>query len=693
MDVTVGKRLGPYEIVSRIGAGGMGEVFKASDTRLDRSVAIKVLSASFAGNEDLRARFDREARTISQLNHPNICTLYDIGHENGTDYLVMELLEGETLSDRLAKGPLSLGEVLRYGAQIADALALAHRQGVMHRDLKPANVMLTKSGAKLLDFGLAKSLTAVKSGSTPDDATHHKPLTQEGTILGTFQYMAPEQLAGDEADARTDIFALGAVLYEMATGQRAFDGKTRTSLIAQIVAGTPRPLRELQPLTPPAFEHTVEKCLAKEPEERWQSAQDVASELRWMSTLTSPSAATSVSIARPGRRRLAAAVAIAGIVTTVALALVAGYLAKRLVAAERLMRVDIIGEETPAEVIYGAAMISPDGKRIVMVVKSKNGQSLAVRDLSTGETKALAGTNSALFPFWSPDSETVGFFANGKLQTVPALGGAIQTLCDAPEGRGGSWGSRGEIVFTPNIREPIFKVSENGGQPVRVTDNQGTATHRNPSFLPDGKTFLHVVRDDPRKPNGVFAASMDGGASRRVLESSSNAHYSDGYLLFMKSGTLVAQRFDIKSLTLSGSIIPLAETVEFYEPRDVGNFSVSSNGVLLYRQAVETSTQLAWFSSDGRKLGPAGALIRSYLGRCTGRGWTKAGRDPRRVNWPRCVAVSTRPTRHLPHHLRKFSARQRRILSRRCKTGGGSVRLQQAGAALDPGPERPHPKS
>src|SRR5438270_715685 len=299
MQVTSGTRLGPYEIVSPIGAGGMGEVYRARDTRLDRSVAVKVLPTEFAQNAQLRARFEREAKTISQLTHPHICTLYDVGNENGVEYLVMELLDGDTLGDRIARGPVPMRDVLRYGREIAAAPDRAHRAGVVHRDLKPGNVMITKSGAKLLDFGLAKGGSIEIS---PDGATQQKALTQEGTILGTFQYMAPEQLEGIEADVRTDIFALGAVLYEMATGRRAFDGKTKTSLIAAIVGGEPKPIRDLQPLTPAAFEHVIARCLAKDPDQRWQSASDVASELEWIGGATSTEGSAAHTARRGGRR-------------------------------------------------------------------------------------------------------------------------------------------------------------------------------------------------------------------------------------------------------------------------------------------------------------------------------------------------------------------------------------------------------
>jgi serine/threonine protein kinase len=280
MSVTTGTKLGPYEILSPLGAGGMGEVYRAKDTRLDRIVAIKVLPERLSDNPDLKARFEREARAISQLTHPHICTLYDVGHQNEIDYLVIEYLEGETLAQRLTKGALPIDQVMRIGVEIASALDKAHRGGVVHRDLKPGNVMLTKAGAKLLDFGLAKGVTL--GGNEPTAMTMTKPITGEGTIVGTFQYMAPEQLEGKDADARTDIFAFGAVLYEMSTGKRAFEGSSRASLIASIMSAQPRAVSELQPMTPPALDRLIRKCLAKDPENRWQNSADVADELRWI---------------------------------------------------------------------------------------------------------------------------------------------------------------------------------------------------------------------------------------------------------------------------------------------------------------------------------------------------------------------------------------------------------------------------
>src|SRR5688500_1322778 len=412
MDVTAGNRLGPYEILARIGAGGMGEVFKARDTRLERTVAIKGLPHEFAQNTQFRLRFDREAKTISQLDHPNICTLHDIGEHEGTSYLVMELLDGESLAERLAKGPLPLSDVFRYGSQIAEALDRAHRAGILHRDLKPGNIMLTRSGAKLLDFGLAKSATI---DIAPDGATQHKPLTQEGMILGTFQYMAPEQLEGLEADARTDIFALGALLYEMATGVRAFDGATKTSLIAAIVSQDPKPLAQIQPLTPPAFEHVVARCLAKRPDDRWQSAHDVAEQLRWISEVGSQAGVAAPVIARKrSRERLAWSLA-----AVFAIALGAtGWLYAR--AAREAARTSVFDITAPTGMRFnavgdnsGAAVLSPDGTMVTYSAVDGAKTELWLRVIATGETKAIAGTEGASFPFWSPDSRHIAFFTPG----------------------------------------------------------------------------------------------------------------------------------------------------------------------------------------------------------------------------------------------------------------------------------------
>ncbi|MCM2316438.1 MAG: protein kinase, partial [Thermoanaerobaculia bacterium] len=553
MTLAAGSRLGPYEIVAPLGAGGMGEVFRGRDTRLGRDVAIKVLPPGFAQNEQFRARFEREAKTISSLNHPNICTLFDVGHEEGTHFLVMELIEGESLADRIQKGPLPLDQVLRYGSQVADALERAHKQGIVHRDLKPGNVMITKTGAKLLDFGLARpaSESAVVHGMT-EMPTQARPLTQEGTILGTFQYMAPEQLEGQEADARTDIFSLGALLYEMATGKRAFEGSNRTSLIAAIVSSHPAPISAVAPMAPPALDHIVKKCLEKDPDDRWQSAHDVASELRWLSEAGSQAGvATTVTIRRKTREKLAWGIAaLFAVVAT----LVLGWMIARTKSTgpKRPFHASVAypPDVDSVRIVLGAIALSPDGTKLATLVNRKGARFISVYEFATGKATVLESTQDGSFPFWSPDSRLIGFFAGGKLRRVDAAGGAAQTLTEAHEGRGGTWNSQGVIVFAPDIRGPLMKVPENGGAATPVTKPSGDGiTHRNPFFLPDGKRFLFIERHSRNEPSGrLMAGSIDGGPAKQVLENATNVQFAEGRLLFARDRTLLAQRFDPDSL-------------------------------------------------------------------------------------------------------------------------------------------------
>ncbi|HET9793370.1 MAG TPA: protein kinase, partial [Thermoanaerobaculia bacterium] len=471
MTLPAGSRLGPYEVLSPIGAGGMGEVYKARDTRLERVVAVKVLPTDLAATPELKARFEREAKAVSALSHPHICALYDVGSEGGVEYLVMEYLEGETLEDRIGKGPLPVEQVLKLGTQIADALERAHRQGIVHRDLKPGNVMLTRSGVKLLDFGLAKSL-APASGLR-DDALSSLPtsaepsrLTERGTIMGTFQYMSPEQLEGKDADARSDIFALGAVLYEMATGKKAFSGTSRASLISSILRDEPRPISAVVPMTPPAFDRVVRTCLAKDPDDRFQTAHDVKLQLEWIAEAGSPAGAPAVVVSRrKSRERLAWIVAGGAIVAALALA---GILARRSPAPARTVRAAI---ELPAgaaiEKQNASLALSPDGRMLAFVAEGSDGKTLIyLRALDSVATPVLAGTDDASYPFWSPDGRSLGFFADGKLKRIEVSGGAVQTICEAPQGRGATWGPDGTIVFTPNVFGAMERVPASGGTPV-----------------------------------------------------------------------------------------------------------------------------------------------------------------------------------------------------------------------------------
>jgi Tol biopolymer transport system component len=577
--VTPGKRFGPYEIVSPVGAGGMGEVWKARDTRLDRSVAVKFLPPELARNPQLKIRFDREARAISQLSHPHICTLFDVGD----DYLVMELLEGESLAERLAKGPLPVEDVFRYGAQIADALDRAHRAGIVHRDLKPANVMLTKSGAKLLDFGLAKTEEPVVE---MDGATEHRPLTREGTILGTFQYMAPEQLEGREADPRTDIFALGALLYEMATGKRAFQGSSKTSLIASIVGGSPRPLGEVRPMAPASLEHIIAKCLEKDPDQRWYSAHDVAQELLWSAERQEKVEA----VAHPRRQKLLVAALAASLIALAALA--AWHFMPRTAPVIVTSIVPPPGLSFAVEA--SSVLIAPDGRRVVFAASDeKQATHLYVRDLGTGNIQLLPHTNGASYPFWSPDSRSIAFFEAGKLVSIKADGGPAQTIADTVDPRGGAWGPDGTIVFNSNFRDGLFRVPAAGGTPVRVTKlSAGEISHRWPAFLPDGEHVLFLAQraegGASSDPSTIEAISLKTGRRTSLVRANSSPLYAaPGYLLFWRDKTLLAQKFDAGSLELSGEPAVLAEDVA-YASTELMIASASQQGTLVYQVTTES---------------------------------------------------------------------------------------------------------
>ncbi|MGH9814084.1 MAG: protein kinase domain-containing protein, partial [Candidatus Acidiferrales bacterium] len=461
MALSAGKRLGPYEILAPLGAGGMGEVYKARDTRLDRTVAIKVLPAHFAENERLRQRFEREARSLASLSHPHICTLYDVGHENGIHFLVMEYLEGETLAARLEKGPIPTEQLLRAGTEIADALDKAHRQGVVHRDLKPGNIMLTKAGVKLLDFGLAKgtaNLVASALTQVSVAPTQTQPLTAEGTLVGTLHYMAPEQLEGQEADARSDLFALGAVLYEMATGRRAFLGKSQASIIAAILSSEPTPIPALQPMTPPALDRAVRRCLAKDAEDRWQSARDLMLELKWIAEAGS---AAEVPAPASGRRR--SRERLAWLAAVIVLAAALGLVVARLRQPQSEDPVARFSVSLPEKTASYFTRVSPDGRYLSFTGGSSGQMQLWLRPINALSAQPLPGTEGALFHFWSPDSRFIAFLTEGKLKKVDVTGGSPQTICDAPGAgpfRLGAWGRDGTILFrieeAPGQQEGLY---------------------------------------------------------------------------------------------------------------------------------------------------------------------------------------------------------------------------------------------
>ena len=623
MALASGTKLGPYEILTALGAGGMGEVYRARDTRLDREVAVKILPSHLSENAEAKQRFDREARTISSLNHPNICTLYDVGHQDGIDFLVMEYLEGETLADRLCRGALPIEQVLKNGIEICDGLEKAHRSGIVHRDLKPGNIMLTKSGAKLMDFGLAKAAvipTAVASSSltvTLSTPAASHPLTAQGAVVGTFQYMAPEQVEGKEADPRSDIFALGAVLYEMATGKRAFEGKSAASAMAAVLEREPAPISSIQPMTPPAFERLVKICLAKDPDERWQTAHDVKLQLKEIAQAGSQApiqagAAPLLASARLKSRWEWGVAAVLGVVA--AGALVAAYTAGR--QPMPVIRTEI----NPPEKAHfnlsgdnsGPAVISPDGHYIVFAATGANGIQLYLRALDDVNSRPLPGTEGAMFPFWSPDSRSIAFFTADKLKRVDVSGGSAVSICDASIPRGGSWNSDGTILAALYYNAGIFRVPASGGVPTAVTkvDYVTYSSHRWPFALPDGKHFLYLAvnHDAPTGPNtAIFFASLDGKENRLLFSSLSNAIYAAGHLLFMRENSLMAQPFDSAAGKFTGEPKTLHENVQYDSAIWRANLSVSGNGMMIYASGgISGSEILGWYDRSGKQIGTVG---------------------------------------------------------------------------------------
>jgi serine/threonine protein kinase/Tol biopolymer transport system component len=614
MGLTSGSKLGPYEIKDRLGAGGMGEVYRARDTRLGRDVAIKVLPERFISSPDFRQRFEREARAISSLQHPHICVLYDVGHDDAAgEYLVMECLEGESVAERLKRGKLPLADLLKIGMQVAGALDKAHRQGVVHRDLKPANIMLTKGGAKLMDFGLAKpvaSSVAGGAGSAPllsaavtatGGASPGSPITQAGVMVGTIHYMSPEQIEGKEADARSDIFALGATLYEMATGARAFEGKNQLSVANAILEKDPEPISKVQPLAPAALDRLVAQCLAKNPDERFQSAADVALELKWLSEapVTAFSDHRNVDRRSTLQRALPWTLATTGIVAAIILG---GLWLRLLLAPSSSVHAYILPPDKATFDPYARAAISPDGRRIAFGATGSAGRPvLWVQPLNSGTAHPLAGTEGATFPFWSADSRYLGYFAGGKLNKIDASGGLPQAVCDAPTGRGGTWSKDGTIVFASDQAGPLMQVDSTGGTPVAATETApgvGAPLHRLPWFLPDGTHFLYFSISVSGVDGGTYASALGSKEQVLISHDASNVVYAPpGYLLFVRDGTLMAQRFNTSKLAVEGEAVPIAEHV------GIGRFTVSASGVLLYQEGgIAYASQLIWFDRAGKQI-------------------------------------------------------------------------------------------
>jgi Tol biopolymer transport system component/DNA-binding winged helix-turn-helix (wHTH) protein len=607
-----GQTISHYRVSKKLGQGGMGVVYRAEDLRLGRSVALKFLSEELSDDSRALERFEREARAASALNHPNICTVHEVGEHDGVPFIVMEYLTGKSLDRLIGPQGLAVKDVLRYAVQISDALATAHAAGIIHRDLKPSNIMVSRDGlVKLLDFGLAKVRSTEADADATGLPTETTPLTGEGTILGTLQYMAPEQLEGKEADARADIFALGTVLYEMATGKKAFEGTSRASLMAAILEHPAPSLTVQDPATPPVFDRVVTKCLAKDPNARWQSARDLKDELEWIAGGT---AVSGVVVAHRWNHARFAWV-VAGVVAMIAIVLVLVHFNEKP-AETRTVRFSVLPPENT--VFDDQLAISPDGSRLALVVSTPGKEpTLWVRRLDALTAQPLAGTEGANEPFWSPDGQFIAFFAQGKLKKIEVSGGPAQTLSDAVDGVG-TWNREGVIVFTHH--DALYRVPAEGGAPIAVTTlnpaNQETA-HNLPHFLPDGRHFLYQTVTQGLRNDGIYVGSLDSHESKRLLDSHWKPAYAPalggraGYLLFVQEGNLMAQRFDANHLQLTGEPVPLAEGVT--DLSHAAYFSVSANGTLAYRPTSATKSQLTWFDRTGKKLGTSGLPVQDLF--------------------------------------------------------------------------------
>jgi serine/threonine protein kinase len=616
MPLSAGTNLGPYEILASIGAGGMGEVYRARDTKLERDVAIKVLPAALARDPDRLARFEREARLMASLDHPNIGAIYGLEESNNTPALVLALIEGPTLADRIATGPVPLEEVIHLAGQMAEALEYAHDRGVIHRDLKPANVKITREGTvKVLDFGLAKALTgegdslsASPANSPAMSPTLTMRATQAGMILGTAAYMAPEQAKGKTVDRRADIWAFGVVFFEMLTGEPLFTGDSAAEIMASVIKEEPK-LDRLPSSTPPVIRRLIERCLNKDPKQRLQAIGEARITLQTPNNVEPaavPGGDQPVELAASKKSRLAWITATSAILALAALAWVHF---REIPPVEKSLRFQIA---PPDKTPIGAFRLSPDGRHLAFI----SGAKVWVRSLDSLESKSLEGTEGATYPFWSPDNENLGFFSGGKLKRIARTGGPVQTLCDAATGRGGTWSREGVIVFSPGPTATLFRVAAAGGAPVPVTKFLGPSAnqgHRFPEFLPDGQHFLYAAQSDKPEDNGVYVGSLDGTRARILPEQSSAifapepAGQTNGYILFRRLDALMAQPFDAVRLQLAGDVFPVSDGVgeAFAANTGFGAFSLSADGTLVLGSGESGSRQFVWFDRAGKRMAAA----------------------------------------------------------------------------------------
>lgn len=612
MPLQIHQQLGSYEITALLGKGGMGEVYRARDTKLKREVAIKVLPDEFARDSERVSRFQREAEMLASVNHPNVAGIHGLEEAQGSRFLVLELVEGETLAERLVRGPIPVGEALDIARRICEALEAAHEKGIIHRDLKPANIKVTPEGkVKVLDFGLAKAYEREPADAARSNSpTISMAATNAGVILGTAAYMSPEQAKGRTVDQRTDVFAFGCVLYEMLTGKPAFDGEDIPDILSAVLRTEPD-WSLLPNDVSPGIVRLLHLCLKKELKKRRQTATDVRIDLEQALSEPVPVAPTPVSRPRwvEARKALLAIHAL----LTLALLAGAGWIYFRAASPAPVTRFKVMPAEgtqfATALLTRGtnSGTISPDGARLVWIAADASGKQLLwVRPLDAIDAQPLNGTDNATFPFWSPDSRFIGFFADGKLKKISVSGGPALTLCDSLNGRGGSWSKNGVILFS-NVAGPLMRVPAEGGQPAAVaTEDKGDQSY--PNFLPDGRHFLFTVASYARTRTGkIYAGSLDSTDIRYLIDASTNVAYAPaGYILFNRDSTLFAQRFDADRLEVSGEAVPIAEGISFEPERGMGAFSVSNNGTLAFRSGINTPTQLTWFDRSGKQLGVAG---------------------------------------------------------------------------------------
>jgi eukaryotic-like serine/threonine-protein kinase len=607
-----GTRLGRYEIRAQLGAGGMGEVYRARDEKLNRDVAIKILPAAFSQDAERLLRFEQEAQAAGALNHPNILSIFDVATHDGLLYVVSELLDGETLREKLNGTALSQRRAIDYATQISKGLAAAHEKGIIHRDLKPENLFVTNDERiKILDFGLAKLVESAGDNEGQTDVPTRRVNTDPGAVMGTAGYISPEQVRGQKVDHRSDIFSLGAVLYEMLSGRRAFRGPSAVETLSAILKEDPGELSESNRNVSPTLERLVFHCLEKNPAARFHSANDLAFALEALSgSSVSAPAETSVLALGPARSKwreqlpwIVAAVA----VLLAIIAFAVPYLRRAPAATPTIATRFFI--HPPEKTTFGRRFaVSPDGRRVVFLVNSEGKSLLWVRGLDSLAAQPLGGTEEATYPFWSPDSRFVAFFSGGKLKKIEVTGGPAQTLCDAPESRGGTWNRDGVIVFP--LRFSLYRVSAAGGGPTPLTTldaSRKETFHAHPWFLPDGRHFLYFANSAQRENAGIFIGSLDTRETKLLLNTNANAVYSPpGYLLFLRELTLMAQGFDASKLELTGDPFPVAEEVDRTTAAHFGLFSVSDTGVLVYGSGSAESRQLAWFDRNGKQLGTIG---------------------------------------------------------------------------------------